>query len=104
MCTTVVVHRSIRLRPQRVCEQEHTLPSNVILHDSAARAKHTRTHTRTHVRLLVVQWVVIGQYTMGRSLMDQSIKCPAVWAYNALPVTHTQTKKRIVNFDSVAGL
>ena len=29
--------------------------------------------THTHVRLLVAQWVVIGQYAMGQSLMDRSI-------------------------------
>ena len=41
---------------------------------SAVRAKHTRTHVRLYsVGLLVVQWVVIGHYVMGRILMDRSI-------------------------------
>ena len=44
------------------------------LHNSAARAKHKCTHVRLYfVELLVAHWVVIGQYTMGRSLMDRSI-------------------------------
>ena len=50
------------------CEQEHVSLFNAILH------KHTRTHVGPYfVRLLVAQWVVIGKYTMGRSLMDRSI-------------------------------
>ncbi len=40
------IDRSIRLRPRRTCEQEHVNLSNAILHNSAARAKHTRTHVR----------------------------------------------------------
>ena len=47
--------------------------SNAILHNSAVRAKHTRTRTHVglyFVRLLMAQWVVIGQYAKGRSLMD----------------------------------
>ena len=67
--TLLIIHQSIRLRPRRTCEQEHLSLSNAILHNSAARAKHARTHDG----LLVVQWVVIGQYTMGQSIMDRSI-------------------------------
>ena len=68
------IHRSIRLRPRRTSEQEHVSLSNAILHNSVARAKHMRTHVGLYsVGLLVVQWVVIGQYAMGRSLMDGSI-------------------------------
>ena len=70
------IDRSIELRPRRTFEQEHVSHSNAILHNSAARAKHTCT--RMYVRpyfviLLVAQWVVIGQYVMGRVLMHRSI-------------------------------
>ena len=48
--------------------------TDAILHISAARAKHTHTHVRLYsVILLFVQWVVIGQYAMGRSITDGSI-------------------------------
>ena len=46
-----VIHQSIRFRPQCTCEQEHYVGLNSVV-------------------LLVVQWVVIGQYSMGQSLMD----------------------------------
>ena len=69
-----IIDRSIRLRPQRTCEQERVSLSNAILHNSAAHTKHTRMRIWFYfVRLLVAQWVVIGQYAMGRSLMDWSI-------------------------------
>ena len=58
-----------------MCEQDYVSLSNAILHNSAVRTKHTRTHVRPcFVRLLVVQWVVISQYTMGWSLMDWSME------------------------------
>ena len=41
---TDVIDQSSRLRPRRICEQEHVGLSNAFLHSSAARAKHTRTH------------------------------------------------------------
>ena len=51
----VIIHRSIRLCLRRMCEQEHWSLSNAILHNSVARAKHTRTHVRLYsVGLLVV--------------------------------------------------
>ena len=44
-CTVFIIcisiDRSSRLRPQRMCEQEHVGLSNAFLHNSAARAKHT---------------------------------------------------------------
>ena len=62
------------LRPWRTGEQEHVSLSNAILHNSAVRTKHTHTHVRLYfVNFLVVQWVVIDQYAMGRSLMDRPI-------------------------------
>ena len=70
----MAIHRFIRLCPRRTCEQELVSLSDAILHNSAARAKHTRTHDGVYsIRLLIVQWVVIGQYAMGQSLMDRSI-------------------------------
>ena len=50
--------------------------SNAILHNSAAGTKHTRMHVGLYFfEPSVAQWVVIGQYAMGQSLMDLSIKC-----------------------------
>ena len=69
-----VIDRSIRLRQLHTGEQEHVSLSNAVLHNSVARAKHTHTHVGPYfVGLLVAQWVVIGQYAMGRTLMDRSI-------------------------------
>ena len=74
LSTGVPAHQSIRPRPRHTCEQEHVSLSNAILHSSAARTKHTRTHVGPYsVGLMVVQWVVIGEYAMGWSLMDRSI-------------------------------
>ena len=39
-----LIHRSIKLCPWRMCEQEHVRLSNAILPNCAARAKHTCTH------------------------------------------------------------
>ena len=63
--------RSIRLHPRHTCVQEHVGLSNAFLHNSAARAKHTRTHVGPYLSDL--RCIVIGQYAMGRSLMDRSI-------------------------------
>ena len=57
------IDRSIRLRLQRMCEQEHVSLSNAITHVR-----------RSSVKLLVAHWVVIGQLPMGRSLMDRYIE------------------------------
>ena len=58
------IDRSIRLRLQRMCEQEHVSLSNAAI-----------THVRlSSVKLLVAHWVVIGQLPMGQSLMDQYVK------------------------------
>ena len=74
----VRIHRSIRLRPRRKCEQEHVSLSNATLHNSAACAKHPRTHVGLYsVGLLVVQWVMIGQYPMGWSLMERQLAATA---------------------------
>ena len=55
----MAIDRSIRLRPRRTCEQEHVGLSNAFLHNSAARAKHTRTHVGPYLSDL--RCVVIGQ-------------------------------------------
>ena len=53
---SLTIHRSIRLRPRRTCEQDHVSLSNAILHNSAVRGKHMCTHVGHYsVRLLVVQ-------------------------------------------------
>ena len=61
------IARSSRLCPRRTCEQEHVGFSN-----SAACAKDTRTHVGPYWSDL--RWVVIGQYTLGRSLMDRLVE------------------------------
>ena len=86
------IDRSSRLRPRRTCEQEHVGLSNAFLHNSAARAKHTRTHVGPYLSDL--RCVVIGQYAMGRSLMDRSINSHLlVLTFHAL---HNQTGCRNV--------
>ena len=56
------------------CEQEHVSLSIAILHNSVVQAKLTHKHVRYYsIGLLIVQWVVIGQYAMGQSLMHRSI-------------------------------
>ena len=40
----MAIDRSSRLHPRCTCEQERVGLSNAFLHNSAARAKHTRTH------------------------------------------------------------
>ena len=73
------IDRSSRLRPRRTCEQQHVGLSNAFLHNSATRAKHTRTHVRPYMSDLRCN--VIGQYIMGRSLMDRILTpCPLVIA------------------------
>ena len=63
---THIGDRSSRLRPQRTCEQEHVGLSNAFLQYSA-----TRTHVGPY--LSDHRCVVIGQYVMGRSLMDRYV-------------------------------
>ena len=96
----ILIHRSIRLRPRRTCEQEHVSHSNAIMHNSVAHAKHTRTHVRLYsVRLLVVQWVMIGQYAMGRRFMDLSIAWLVMTRYKS-PQQSSMTCES--NSDSIA--
>ena len=52
--------------------QEHVSLSNAFLHNSTACAKHTRTHVGLDLSDLCC--LVIGEYAMGRSLMDRCIQ------------------------------
>ena len=68
--SSCTIDRSIRLRPRRTCEQEHVSLSNAFLH-TLPRMPHTRTHVGLYLSDLPC--IMIGQYTMGWSLMDRSI-------------------------------
>ena len=94
------IHRSIRLHPRRTCKQEYVGLSNAILHNSAGHAKHTPMHVGLYsVRLLVVQWVMIGQYAMGRRFMDLSIAWLVMTRYKS-PQQSSMTCES--NSDSIA--
>ena len=64
-----LIDRSIRLRPQRTREQEHVTLSKAFLH-ILPRAPSIRARLLT--LFVDLRYVVIGQYAMGRSLMDRS--------------------------------
>ena len=76
-CNIGGIDRSIRLRPQCTCVQEHASLSNAFLHNSAARAKHTRTHVG--LDLSDLRCVVIGQY--ARISVQPPISHTAVFFY-----------------------
>ena len=68
------VHRSIRLRPWRTCEQAQVSLSNAILHNSVARVKHTCTHVGPYsVGLLGCAMGCDWSIPVGRGSMDRSI-------------------------------
>ena len=65
------IERSIRLRPRRLCEQEHVRLSHAFLHNSAVRARQAYANA---CRTLFVGPSLRCDWSMGRSLMDRSIE------------------------------